>query len=62
MIPRLRPSISGADLAAAFLGRTSVQEFETAFAGLMGQQHAVAFAYGRSGLMLLLEVLGLKDA
>lgn len=61
MIPRLRPSISGADLAAAFLGRTSVQEFEAAFASLMGQQHAVAFAYGRSGLMLLLEVLGLKD-
>lgn len=62
MIPRLRPNIAGADIAAAFLGRTSVQEFEAAFAGLMGQQHAVAFAYGRSGLMLLLEVLGLKDA
>ena len=62
MIPRLRPSISGADIAAAFLGRTSVQEFEAAFAGLMDQQHAVAFAYGRSGLMLLLEVLCLKDA
>ena len=62
MIPRLRPSIGGADIAAAFLGRTSVQEFEAAFAGLMGQQHAVAFAYGRSGLMLLLEALGLKDA
>ena len=62
MIPRLRPSISGADIAAAILGRTSVQEFETSFATLMGQQHAVAFAYGRSGLILLLEVLGLKDA
>ena len=38
---------------------TDVEEFERAFAALMGQRHAVAFPYGRTALLALLDAWGL---
>lgn len=38
-----------------------VRRFEDTFAHLMGQRDAIAFPYGRTGLALLLEALGLRD-
>ena len=63
MIPRFRPAIGWRELAAAFGpgGSDDVTGFERAFAEEMGQRQAVAFPYGRTGLMLLLEALGLRD-
>lgn len=62
MIPRFRPSLDWREIAAALTPprRDDVERFERSFADLMGQKHAVAFPYGRTGLMLLLEALGLK--
>lgn len=62
MIPRLRPDLGWEELAAALRISSSgdVARFEAAFAREMGQNHAVAFPYGRTGLMLLLEALGLS--
>ena len=63
MIPRFKPKIGGPEWKA-FLGpsRTDpVGRFETTFAALMGQRHAIAFPYGRTGLMLLLEALGIRE-
>lgn len=60
MIPRLRPSLGVADVAAAFLAERSVEDFERAFAATMEQAHAIAFPYGRTAQMLLMEALGLK--
>jgi dTDP-4-amino-4,6-dideoxygalactose transaminase len=62
MIPRFRPELGLAEVLAA-LRPSSVEDvarFETAFATEMGQRHAIAFPYGRTGLMLLLEALGLS--
>ena len=63
MIPRLKPTIGAKELVAAFHPprRDDVERFEWSFAELMGQKHALAFPYGRTGLMLLLEALGLDD-
>lgn len=61
MIPRLRPAVTLADVAAAVRGAESVEAFEQAFAVLMGQRFAVAYPYGRTGLLLLLEALGLQN-
>ncbi|MEQ1652039.1 MAG: DegT/DnrJ/EryC1/StrS family aminotransferase [Hyphomicrobium sp.] len=61
MIPRLRPAVTLADVSAAVRGADSVEAFEQAFAVLMGQRFAVAFPYGRTGLLLLLEALGLQN-
>jgi perosamine synthetase len=63
MIPRLKPTIGARELVAAFHPprRDDVERFERSFAELMGQKHALAFPYGRTGLMLLLEALGLDD-
>jgi perosamine synthetase len=41
--------------------KDDVLRFEKKFAQLMDQEYALAFPYGRTGLMLLLESLGLKD-
>ncbi|MFA7413949.1 MAG: DegT/DnrJ/EryC1/StrS family aminotransferase [Rhizobium sp.] len=60
MIPRLRPAIGVADIAAAFRADRSVEDFERAFAATMEQAHAIAFPYGRTAQMLLMEALGLK--
>jgi len=63
MIPRLKPTIGARELVAAFHPprRNDVERFERSFAELMGQKHALVFPYGRTGLMLLLEALGLHN-
>jgi|Deesub1362A_J573_1020465.scaffolds.fasta_scaffold01692_4 dTDP-4-amino-4,6-dideoxygalactose transaminase len=63
MIPRLKPALGLAELAAALsLPRADdLERFEKAFARLMGQRHAIAVPYGRTGLALLLEALGLRN-
>lgn len=62
MIPRFKPSLGWGELIAAFRfsRKDDVQRFEQAFAKKMQQRHAIAFPYGRTGLMLLLEAMGLK--
>lgn len=64
MIPRFRPALGLNELAALIPVRPDgdVRAFETAFAAQMGQQHAVSFPYGRTGLLLLLRALGIRDA
>lgn len=63
MIPRLKPRLGARELLAAVSPwRGGVEEFEAAFAAQMGQRYAVAFPYGRTGLALLLEALGLGGA
>lgn len=61
MIPRLRPKTGLSDITAALTGPYDVNDFETAFARLMGQTHAIAFPYGRTAQLLLLESLGFRD-
>ncbi|HEU19418.1 MAG TPA: hypothetical protein ENO00_08610 [Deltaproteobacteria bacterium] len=63
MIPRLKPTIGARELIASLRPprRDDVERFEQSFAELMGQEYALAFPYGRTGLILLLEALGLKD-
>lgn len=62
MIPRLKPALTWQELWAAFTPPHSdeIERFEQAFASEMGQQHGIAFPYGRTGLMLLLEALDLR--
>ncbi len=60
MIPRLRPAVGLHEIAAAFAARSTVEDFEYAFAHMLGQTEAIAFPYGRTGLMLLLEALGIS--
>jgi len=63
VIPRLKPTLGLTELLAALRRphKNDVERFEQAFAELMGQKYALAFPYGRTGLILLLESLGLKD-
>src|SRR5262245_19984740 len=63
MILRLKPYLGSEELAAIFHmdSPDEVRRCETSFAGKMGQKHALAFPYGRTGLMLLLQALGLRD-
>lgn len=63
MIPRLKPDLGWRELAAALRPPRAgdVERFERAFAREMGQEHAIAFPYGRTALLLLLEALGLRD-
>jgi len=63
VIPRLKPAIGLKELLAALRPprKDDVERFEQSFAKLMDQKHALAFPYGRTGLMLLLQALGLKD-
>lgn len=60
MIPRLAPPYGLRDLALTFTAKGDVQQFETAFARLAGTKHAIAFPYGRTALLCLLEALGLS--
>jgi perosamine synthetase len=63
MIPRFRPDFGWEEVLAVLVpgGRYDVARFERVFAAEMGQRHAIAFPYGRTGLMLLLEALGLNN-
>ena len=62
MIPRLKPHLGLKELKGAFHypKRDDVSRFETKFAHLMGQRNAIAFPYGRTGLIYLLKALGLQ--
>ena len=62
MIPRFKPTLGTKELTAAFKlpSKDDIESFERVFAGLMHQKYALAFPYGRTGLLLLLEALGLK--
>ncbi len=62
MIPRFRPVLGFAELAAALrlIGGDDVEQFEATFAQAVGQRYAVAFPYGRTGLLALLAALGIK--
>lgn len=64
MIPRFRPTVGLAEFAALarVWERDSVERHERAFARALGQAHAIAFPYGRTGLRLLLEALDIGQA
>ena len=64
MIPRFKPHLGIAEFLSAFSlpNKNDVEDFEKAFAKLMDQNYALAFPYGRTGLILLLEALGLKNS
>lgn len=63
MIPRLKPTLGFREFLAALRPsrRDDVERFEQKFASLMGQRYALAFPYGRTGLMLLLKAMRLKN-
>ena len=64
MIPRLKPTIGLPELKAALRiskRRNDILTFEQGFAEMVEQRFAVAFPYGRTGIIFLLEALGLKD-
>ncbi|HZZ80537.1 MAG TPA: DegT/DnrJ/EryC1/StrS aminotransferase family protein [Gemmataceae bacterium] len=63
MIPRFKPTLGWREMFALLTpaGSGEIERFETAFAGLMGQRHAIACPHGRTGLWLLLQALGLQN-
>ncbi|WP_193370353.1 DegT/DnrJ/EryC1/StrS family aminotransferase [Pelagibius marinus] len=63
MIPRLSPDIPLAGLGQALHPSPpdAVDRFEAAFAEVAGTRHAIAFPYGRTALICLLQAMGLKD-
>ena len=63
MIPRFKPALGRSEFRACFSlpKKDDVIRFEIKFAQLMDQKYALAFPYGRTGLILLLEALGLKN-
>ena len=61
MIPRLRPTLGLGEYVGAFTAGGTVEAFEAAFARTMGQDHAIAFPYGRTALMVLIEALGVAS-
>lgn len=64
MIPRFRPTLGAAELAAIFRrsSETDLTTFEADFARTVRQKFAVGFPYGRTGLLLLLKALGLQNS
>lgn len=63
MIPRFKPAIGMGDLAAAFRPRPgAVEQFERAFAAQFGTSEAIAFNYGRGGMLALCKALGIEGA
>lgn len=62
MIPRLRPHIGIEELLALCLPASgdAVDRFEHEFAALMEQEYSVFFPYGRTGLVCLLQALGIS--
>ncbi|PIR21821.1 MAG: hypothetical protein COV44_11160 [Deltaproteobacteria bacterium CG11_big_fil_rev_8_21_14_0_20_45_16] len=63
MIARLKPRLGLAELSASmrFWCQNAVQDFEKAFAKEAGQKFALAFPYGRTGLMLTLKALEFQN-
>jgi perosamine synthetase len=63
MIPRFKPELGLAELAALFdPSAGAVARFEAAFAHTFGARHALAFPYGRSALWAMLRALDLRGA
>ena len=63
MIPRLKPAIGAAELAAAAaVSGPGVPEFEREFARTFEAHHAIAFSYGRTALWALFKALGIEGA
>lgn len=59
MIPRLRPYLDQREFTALLgVPEDAVDRFEEAFAEKFGARHGIAFAYGRSALLGLLQALG----
>ena len=62
MIPRLKADLRLCDLKMIWPSGNKTQnihDFETAFAAMAGQKHAVAFPYGRTAQMALLNTLNI---
>ena len=61
MIPRFAPRLKGRELACALrpAPRDAIERFEAGLAETFEQREGVMFPYGRTGLMLLLEAMGL---
>ncbi len=64
MIPRFKADLGIQELIASlcFWKKDSLKQFEKAFAEEFCQKYAVAFPYGRTGLLLLIKAMGIKDA
>ena len=62
MIPRLKAALSLSELKAAFSFANSddVSLFEQEFARLSDQKYAVAFPYGRTGIVAVLKALDIE--
>lgn len=62
MLARLKADLGLAEILAAlsFWRGGAVQRFESRFSEMVGQKHAIAFPYGRTGLVALLKVMGLE--
>lgn len=61
--PRLKPNYNHREILAALTpSRGAVPEFEEAFARKFGCSFGVMFPYGRSGLLALIQSLGLQSA
>jgi len=61
MIPRLCPAVPFSMLPLTLGAHAPVVEFEAVFATLATTKHAIAFPYGRTALLCLLEALGLSQ-
>lgn len=64
MIPRLKAALGLSELKAAFsfFGSDEVNKFEKEFAKLADQKYAVAFPYGRTGLIAVIKALGIESS
>lgn len=62
LLPRLSPDYRVSDITRSLLPapRTAVRRLEERIARMSGQQEAIAFRYGRSGLYFLLRALGAR--
>src|SRR3989337_2988899 len=62
LIPRFKPLLGFSEFIRIFLPARSdaVSKFEQEFAKKMRQKYAIAFPYGRTGLIFLLKSLGLE--
>lgn len=62
LIPRFKPFLGILEFLHIFLpaNKNAISEFEREFAKKMQQKYALAFPYGRTGLIFLLKSLGLE--
>ena len=63
MIPRLKPYFDHKELAALVRkNEGAVENFEEKFARKFNAKYAVAFLYGRSGILAFLKCMGIQDS